>query len=150
MKPTDKAKMYLNWAFYYKNKAEVLADKIEVLRSRAEKITASYQDAPVFGSFEDHRQSTMSEMVDLERERKKMYHQCLAKLDEIRFAIGLVDKPIPRLVLELHYIEFMEFPEIAFKLHYTTRHITNLHGYALENLVKQNKRIVDNGGKPLF
>ena len=24
MKPTDKAKMYLNWAFYYKNKAEVL------------------------------------------------------------------------------------------------------------------------------
>ena len=150
MKPTDKAKMYLNWAFYYKNKAEVLADKIEVLRSRAEKITASSQDAPVFGSFEDHRQATMSEMVDLERERKKMYHQCLAKLDEIRFAIGLVDKPIPRLVLELHYIEFMEFPEIAFKLHYTTRHITNLHGYALENLVKQNKRIVDNGGKPLF
>ena len=150
MKPTDKAKMYLNWAFYYKNKAEVLADKIEVLRSRAEKITASYQDAPVFGSFEDHRQATMSEMVDLERERKKMYHQCLAKLDEIRFAIGLVDKPILRLVLELHYIEFMEFPEIAFKLHYTTRHITNLHGYALEHLVKQNKRIVDNGGKPLF
>ena len=150
MKPTDKAKMYLNWAFYYKNKAEVLADKIEVLRSRAEKITASYQDVPVFGSFEDHRQATMAEMVDMERERKKMYQQCLNKLDEIRFAISLVDKPIPRLVLELHYIEFMEWHEIAFKLHYSVRHITNFHGYALENLVKQNNKIIENGGKPLF
>ena len=150
MKPTDKAKMYLNWAFYYKNKAEVLKDKIEVLRSRAEKITASYQSAPVFGSYEAHRQATMDEMVDLERERKKMYNQCLAKVNEIRFAISMIDKPIPRLVLELHYVEFMEFPDIAYKLHYTTRHITNLHGYGLESLVRINKKIVENGGRPLF
>ncbi len=150
MKPTDKAKMYLNWAFYYKNKADVLKDKIDVLRSRAEKITASYQDVPVFGSFEDHRQSTMAEMVDLERERKKMYHQCLAKVNEIRFVISMIDKPIPRLVLELHYVEFMGWDEIAFKLHYSVRHITNFHGYGLDNLVKINKKIVENGGKPLF
>ena len=91
MKPTDKAKMYLNWAFYYKNKAEVLADKIEVLRSRAEKITASYQDAPVFGSFEDHRQATMSEMVDLEREYEKARTLCRNKRKEVEFVINLLE-----------------------------------------------------------
>ena len=150
MKPTDKAKMYLNWAFYYKNKADVLKDKIEVLQSKAEKITASYQDVPVFGSFEDHRQATMAEVVDLERERKKMYHQCLEKIEEIRLAINMVNKPIERLVLELHYLEFMDWQEIAFKLHYSVRHITNYHGSALQLLVQANDKIVENGGKPLF
>ena len=55
-KQTIKAlKHYLRSVWYYQKKKNILSDKIMVLRSRAEKITTSYQDAPTFGGYEDHR-----------------------------------------------------------------------------------------------
>jgi hypothetical protein len=70
-KSTDRLKHYLRSAWYWQKKKELLSDKIEVLRSRAEKITTSYQDVPSFGGYADHRQAVIDEMVDTQAKYKK-------------------------------------------------------------------------------
>ena len=58
-------KHYLNSAWYWKKKQKVLEDNVEVLRSRAERMTAAFKYVPVFGgNYEDHRQAVIEKMVE--------------------------------------------------------------------------------------
>ena len=72
MKLTAQVQHYLRSAWYYQKKADFLDEKIRVLRSKAQKMTTSFQDVPTFGGFADHRQQVIAEMVDTEREYRKM------------------------------------------------------------------------------
>ena len=148
-----KVKKYLNSAWYWKKKQKVLEDNIEVLRSRAEKMTATYSDAPVFGGYEDHRQSVIEKMVEKERKYEEAVKNCDDKIEEIQnFVDGLDGKDSyqERIVLEYHYIYFMGWLDIACKLHYHLRTVFKIHNRALHNLLEVHKKIINNGGKPLF
>jgi DNA-directed RNA polymerase specialized sigma subunit len=150
MKITAKAQHYLRSAWYYEKKSTFLTDKIAVLRSKAEKITTSYQDAPSFGGFEDHKQQIIADMVDLEREYKKTHQQCRNKLQEIAFFINQLESFQERIVLQMRYLYFENWQDIALRLNYEERQIYRIHGRGLVNLIGIHENIIKNGGKPLF
>ena len=150
MKITAKAQHYLRSAWYYDKKSNFLNDKISVLRSKAEKITTSFQDVPTFGGFADHRQQVIAEMVDLEREYQKARTQCRNKRKEVEFVISLLDNFQEKLVLEERYLNYYDWQEIALKLNYSERMIYKLHGSALIHLLEINKQAEESCGKGFF
>lgn len=150
MKITAPVQHYLRSAWYYQKKADFLNDKISVLRSKAEKITTSFQDVPTFGSFEDHRQQVIAEMVDLEREYGKSMMMCRNKAKEIEFVIGLLENHQEKIVLEMRYLHYDNWLDIAINLNYSVQMIYKIHGRALINLLKINKQAEQTSGKSFF
>jgi len=150
MKITDAVKRYLNGAWYYSKKADDLEERMVRLRSKAEKVTTSFSDVPTFGSFEDHRQAVMDEMMDVERERRKMVWNCRQKLKEIEIVIGMLEDYQERLVLEYRYLHFENWQDIAYALHYTERQTHNIHSSALIHLLDIDKKVIANGGESMF
>ena len=150
MKITAPVQHYLRSAWYYQKKADFLNEKILVLRSKAQKITTSFQDVPTFGSFEDHRQQVIAEMVDLEREYGKSMMMCRNKAKEIEFVIGLLDNHQEKLVLEMRYLHYDNWLDIAINLNYSVQMIYKIHGRALINLLKINKQAGQTSGKSFF
>lgn len=144
-----KLKHYLKSAWYWQKKKDFLFEKISVLRSRAEKITTSYQDAPTFGGFEDHRQAVIAEMVDTQKKYGEAVNECNDKLAEINFFIGCLQDYQERIVMEYRYIHFENWQDIAYKLNYEERQIYRIHGKALIDLLTIHKTMVKNG-KGLF
>lgn len=150
MKITAPVQHYLRSAWYYQKKADFLNEKILVLRSKAQKITTSFQDVPTFGSFEDHRQQVIAEMVDLEREYGKSMMMCRNKAKEIEFVIGLLENHQEKIVLEMRYLHYDNWIDIAINLNYSVQMIYKIHGRALINLLKINKQAEQTSGKSFF
>jgi len=150
MKITAPVQHYLRSAWYYQKKADFLNEKILVLRSKAQKITTSFQDVPTFGSFEDHRQQVIAEMVDLEREYGKSMMMCRNKAKEIEFVIGLLENHQEKIVLEMRYLHYDNWLDIAMNLNYSVQMIYKIHGRALINLLKINKQAEQTSGKSFF
>lgn len=150
MKITAPVQHYLRSAWYYQKKADFLNEKILVLRSKAQKITTSFQDVPTFGSFEDHRQQVIAEMVDLEREYGKSMMMCRNKAKEIEFVIGLLENHQEKIVLEMRYLHYDNWIDIAINLNYSVQMIYKIHGRALINLMKINKQAEQTSGKSFF
>ena len=150
MKITAPVQHYLRSAWYYDKKSNFLNDKISVLRSKAEKITTSYQDNPTFGGFEDHRQKVIAEMVDLEREYEKARTLCRNKRKEVEFVINLLENHQEKIVLEMRYLHYDNWLDIAINLNYSVQMIYKIHGRALINLLKINKQAEQTSGKSFF
>ena len=150
MKITAPVQHYLRSAWYYQKKADFLNEKIMVLRAKATKMTTSYQDIPTFGGFADHRQQVIADMVDLEREYKKTHQQCRNKVQEISFFINQLDSFQERIVMQMRYLYFENWQDIALRLNYEERQIYRIHGQGLMHLIGIHENIIKNGGKPLF
>ena len=150
MKITAPVQHYLRSAWYYQKKADFLNEKILVLRSKAQKITTSFQDVPTFGGFEDHRQQVIAEMVDLEREYGKSMMMCRNKAKEIELVIGLLENHQEKIVLEMRYLHYDNWLDIAINLNYSVQMIYKIHGRALINLLKINKQAEQTSGKSFF
>lgn len=150
MKITASVQHYLRSAWYYQKKADFLNEKIMVLRSKATKMTTSFQDVPSFGGFEDHKQQIIADMVDLEREYGKSMMMCRNKAKEIEFVIGLLENHQEKIVLEMRYLHYDNWVDIAFNLNYSVQMIYKIHGRALINLLKINKQAEQTSGKSFF
>ena len=149
MKITAPVQHYLRSAWYYQKKADFLNEKIMVLLAKSTKMTTSYQDIPTFGGFADHRQQVIAEMVDTEREYRKMTQQCRNKLQEIAFFINQLESFQERIVLQMRYLYFENWQDIALRLNYSEPAVYKIHGKALMHLIDVNNAMKDRG-KGLF
>ena len=149
MKITAPVQHYLRSAWYYQKKADFLNEKIMVLLAKSTKMTTSYQDIPTFGGFADHRQQVIAEMVDTEREYRKMTQQCRNKLQEIAFFINQLESFQERIVLQMRYLYFENWQDIALRLNYSEPAVYKIHGKALMHLIDVNNAMKDKG-KGLF
>ena len=124
------------------------------LRSKAEKVTTTFSDVPTFGGFQDHRQAVIAEMVDKERKYEKAVKECNIKIAELRFFIDRLEEYKDGyqecLILEMRYLEFENWQDIAYKLNYSEQMIYYIHGKALLHLLEIHKKIIEHGGKELF
>jgi len=150
MKLTAPAQHYLQSAWYYQKKANFLTDKITRLRSKAQKMTTTFSDVPTFGSFADHRQQVIADMVDLQREYQKTIMMCRNKQAEIQFVIGLLENYQEKIVLEMRYLHFDNWLDIAFNLNYSVQMIYKIHGRALIHILELNRQAEQASGKPFF
>lgn len=143
-------KHYLNSAKYWKRRQSIIEEKIEKLRSQAEKTTTTFSDAPSFGGYEDHRQEVIAEMVDEERRYHEAVKECERKRQEIQFFVDNLESYEERNVLEYRYLYFENWQDIAYKLDYHERAVYKIHGRALLHLLDIHKKIIENGGRWLF
>lgn len=149
-KATEALKHYLRGAKHWRKEANFLSDEIMKLRSSCEKMTTTYSDVPTFGGFDDHRQELIAEMVDKEKEYREKMKKCNERLQEIQLFIDNLYKYEEREICELLYIYMYDWQTVALKMNYSKRRIEQFHGDALLNLLEIHKKIIENGGKPLF
>ena len=77
---------------------------------------------------------------DRHKELQQLYREKVAELEaqmlEIEQAIEPLE-PLERILIRLHYFQGFTWEQIALELNYTRRHITRMHGRALEKLQQE-------------
>ncbi len=120
-----------------------LAEEISLWRSRAQKITPSYEGQPRGGG-EDRLQSAVEMILQLEKEADREIDALVALKGEIRRAIRTVEDSTLRLLLEYRYIHGLTWEQVAERMGYDQRWVYRLHGKALNCLEVQTSH-----GKPV-
>lgn len=70
---------------------------------------------------------------ELQRRYKDRVEELTELMAEIEQAIEVLD-PLERSMIRLHYFQGFTWEQIALELNYTRRHVTRMHGRALEKL----------------
>ena len=103
------------------------------MEARAEKITPSLTGMPQDGG-EDKIQSTVEHIWELEQEIDQKTDALIDLRRKIEEAIQSIPDETERLVIEYKYIDNKGWEQIAIDLHYTYRHITRMHGWAIQKI----------------
>lgn len=115
---------------------EIKQQEIEMLRSKAEKITASFSLAPGSGKGKNTDFTlTVDRIVALQNDLAIQINTALKEREHIEFAIQAVKSPLCRRVLERKYINGVSFDKIARDEEKSYNHIVSrIHPTALEML----------------
>ena len=129
------AKEYLGQAYLIDQRINSKLEQVMSLRTLATKATSTMTDmprsaSPNIRSMED----IIGKMVDLESEINADIDALLDLKREIVSSIKGVEKPELRTLLELRYLCFSTWEEIAVKLGYSVRSVFRLHDTALINI----------------
>ena len=120
---------------HYANKSiERINNLLAVIRSRAEKVTTSYSDAPGGGHNPDSRADTIVKLVDTERQQQEAIRQWCDAIAQVQVVINWLDDYNDRSVLEHRYINCEDWITISFRLNYSVQHLYYIHGRALYRL----------------
>ena len=133
--PVSRIKRKLQSYRYCQLRIDSNTDQIQALRSRMQKITVTYHDAPGGGQGSDALEligkvQQLEEYVKADTERMKN------ELLEVQFLINSLEDFRERSVLQLRYVDGLDWYQISEKLYMNRRWITRLHGRALKKLLK--------------
>lgn len=79
---------------------------------------------------------SVQRVLELEDEVSRMYGEATETMKDIVHAIGTLEDPIERAVMELHYINGYTWEQVAVHVGYTWRQVHRYHGSALQKLAK--------------
>jgi hypothetical protein len=129
---TPSAKDYLSQAYRIDQRINSKIEQVQSLRDLAEKATATLSDMPRSSTPNVHRmEDVIAKMVDLESEINADLNHLIDLKHEIVTVIKCVSDTELQTLLEMRYLCFEKWEEIAVALHYDIRHIHRLHGRAL-------------------
>ena len=134
-KKQNAAKKYLSQAFGLNQRIESKIDQIAVLNDLATKATVTYSDMPKSPNRNGSRmEDAIIKIIDLEAEiNQDMMKLVELKKDIIR-RIKAVDGAELQTILELRYLSYMRWEEIAIELGYGIDNVYYLHRKALDNI----------------
>ena len=89
---------------------------------------------PGGGLRDDNIQSCVALLDELERRYVERLRETIRLLTAIEDGIDALPDERHRLVLRMRYIDGLGWEEIAERIGYTLRWVTNIHGLALESL----------------
>ena len=115
-----------------------IREEIAYWESKAQKVTASWSAVPSGGKGSDKVQTGAIKVAELRESLMDKINQLDAVRIEIERAIGTVQDDTQRRLLRLRYIKGMTLQQIAVEMHYSWRHICNIHGYALVSCKIEN------------
>lgn len=134
-KPTAKIKYMLQSARYANDAIERLGDLIAVIRSRAEKMTTGYSNAP--GGGNSDRADVIAKLIETERKQEDAVERWRKALEKVQSLIdGLTDYN-ERAVLEHRYINCEDWDTISSQLNFSLQHLYRIHGRAIFRLAKK-------------
>ena len=133
--PAARVKRMLQSYRYYQLRIDCNLDQIQALRSRMQKVTVTYRDAPGGGNGADASE-LIAKIMKLETYLKEDTEKARYALQEVQFWIDSLEDYRERNVLQLRYIEGLDWYSISEKLYMNRRWVTRLHGRALKNLLK--------------
>ena len=129
------AKDYLSRAYRIDQRINSKLEQLISLRSLAEKAAPVLTGMPSGKGGSPHRmEETIAKMVDLEGLIDKELKSLVDTKHEIMTVIKCVEPVELQTLLELRYLSFRTWEQIAVEMNFDRRHITRLHGKALQEV----------------
>ena len=129
------AKEYLSQAFHIDQRISSKLSQVMRLREAATNCTATLSDMPRPDSPSRQQMAdTIWKIVDLEREINEDIDRLVDLKAEARRAINAVSDPDQQLILELRYLCYKPWLEIAEAMGYSEAGVYKLHGKALRKI----------------
>ena len=127
------AKEYLSQAHRIDQRINSKLEQVKSLRALAEKATSTLKDTKVSGANNVTRmQDIITKMVDLEAEINADIDTLVDLKREISTTIKQVDNLEHQTLLELRYLCFMRWEDIAVQMAYSAQHMFRHHNDALK------------------
>lgn len=131
------AKTYLGQAYRMNQNINSKLEQLDQLRAMTCKVTSSFREDKVSGTKDRCPMETaIIKVLSAEEDINKMIDLFIDLKDEISSAIQKLDGYETRLLLELRYLCFNSWEEIAMKMQYKTSYIYKMHGRALRKMEK--------------
>ena len=129
------AKDYLSQAYRIDQRINSKLEQVQSLRDLAEKASATLSDMPRNPSLNIHRmQDFIAKALDLESEINADLCRLIDTKHEIITAIKCVENRELQTLLELRYLCFKTWEQIAVELHFDLRWVHRLHNRALNEV----------------
>ena len=130
------AKQYLNQAYRLDQRINSKLEQVMSLRDLTTKATATMSDMPSGGTRNVYRmQDIIAKIIDLENDINADI-DCLIDLKrEMVTVIKAVKNPEYQTLLELRYLCFKTWEQIAVDMGYEIRYLHKLHNRALEHVI---------------
>ena len=114
-------------------------EELSSLKALAEKVTVTYQKDMVDGSRDVHkREGILCKLIDLQNQINSDIDQLVDIKREVREMIESVPFVDGRTVLEMRYINYKKWEEIAVSMHYVLRNVRFIHDKAIQYLNEKN------------
>ena len=134
------AKEYLSQVMYIDQRINSKLEQVTRLRENVTNCTATLSDMPRPDSPNKQRmEETICKIVDLEREINADIDRLVDLKAEARKAINAVSDPVQQLILELRYLCYKPWLEIAETIGYSEATVYRLHGEASKNIAVPEK-----------
>lgn len=131
------AKCYLKRTLKLNEEINSLLLTVEELETQTEKITTSIDPHKVKTDFNPHsREDTIVKTIEFKNKVNNKIDELVDLKSDIHCKINLVENDDYRILLTMRYINLKSFEEIAVFMNYSYRHITRLHGWALQEFGK--------------
>lgn len=128
-------KEYLSQAYRIDQRINSKLEQIVSLRELATKATSTLSDTPPSGSCNVHSmEGIIVKIVDLENEINKDIDTLVDLKREFVFIIKKINNPEYQTLLELRYLCFKTWEQIAVEMGYSLQHIFRIHDKALRNI----------------
>lgn len=129
------AKEYLGQAYRLDQRINSKLEQVLSLRDLTTKATATMSDMPGGGSRNVYKmQDIIGKIIDLENEINADIDQLVDLKREMVAAIKTVENPEYQTLLELRYLCFKTWEQIAVDMGYSTRNIYKLHDTAIATI----------------
>lgn len=126
------AKEYLNQAYRIDQRVNSKLHQVASLRDLATRATSTLGTEPVSGTRNVHRlEDTIDKIIDLENEINNDIDRLVDLKRDVMETIGKVQDTNCQMLLELRYLSFKSWDEIADEMHFTSRWVHILHSKAL-------------------
>ena len=129
------AKEYLNQAYRLDQRINSKLEQVTSLRDLTTKATATMSDMPGGSRNVYKMQDIIGKIIDLENEINADIDQLVDLKREMVSAIKAVEDPEYQTLLELRYLCFKTWEQIAFEMNYSIQHIYRLREKALTQIV---------------
>ena len=130
-----KAKEFLQKAYRIDQRINSKLEQVTSLRELATKATATISDNPVKGTRNVHRmEDIIVKMADLENAINRDIDRLVDTKSDIVSAIKKVSNPEYQTLLELRYLCYRTWDDIADEMSYSVQHIFRLHDSALKQI----------------
>ena len=128
-------KEYFNQAYQLDARINSKIEQVSRLHELATKATSTLSDMPGSATRNTHRmEDTIIKIIDLENEINKEIDRLVDLKTEMTRIIGSVQNIEYQRLLELRYLCFRSWKQIADEMGYSKQHIFRLHNDALEKV----------------
>ena len=130
------AKEFLEQVRYVDRAIDSKLEQVQKLRDESTKATSLVSDMPRSSSPNLQRlEDTIIKIIDLEHEINRDIDWLVDLKKAARVSINAMTNPDERLILELRYLCYKSWVEIAEELGFSESNVYRLHGLALANFV---------------
>lgn len=135
------AKEYLSQAFYIDQHINAKLAQVTALRELATKTSVNYSDMPGSPNRSTNTmERTILKIIDLESKIDAEIDRLVDLKVELTYCIQSIEDANCRILLEMRYLCYKTWEDIADEMNYTVRNVHLLHGKALRMVSVPNKK----------